>query len=496
MKYLTMRNNKLRQIHHLLVFLLFLLILLSLMGFSLVPNSKENVLHPDKNKVQYSSPMGQELQSTLYLTHTVFLPIVSYQRDPLPFGVQTYTSIGDSTGLPEMVALQAIWVRYPVSWQSLEPVDTTPDNFNWDKYDQQFLDASSNHLRLVATVGGNPSWAAEYGGSPVYPQYMSDYLEFIGALVERYDGDGIDDALGSPVVNYWEFYNEPDNGTVLLAENGFGYWGYIGNEYAQFMSQVYPVVKTANPNAKILNGGLSYDAFIDDGGRFVRRFLDDFLAAGGGNYIDIFNFHYYPNFADEWNSYGQGLLGKTNFLRAKLTAYGWADKPMAITEVGTNSDVITGGSDEKQSCYVVQVFSRAIAGDLKIVNWFNLYDITAGFPFYYGLLYSNFQPKPSYYAYQVMTTQLSDVVYIKTLSAIELGSAQAEGYVYQRKTQTVYVVWTNDDSSCQIQILADSVTKVDKYGVSSVITDASDGVTDGQVIVAFDGSPIYIVFGE
>jgi streptogramin lyase len=426
----------------------------------------------------------------------VYLPLVGKNFPPAPplFGIQTYWPIDGTHGLPEMADADAEWVRLMLNWVSVEPSDTTPENFNWTMFDGWFGNLHAAGIRPVVTIQGNPSWAARYGGGPVYAEHMEDLLEFVGALVERYDGDGIDDAPGSPVVNHWELYNEPDNGSVLLAEHGYGYWGHNGAGYADLLRRVGPVIKAANPKAQVLNGGIAYERFEDAGeGPYVRRFVDDFLAAGGGQYIDIFNFHYYPTFANRWAPYGPGVIGKTTFLRDRLRSYGVA-VPLACTEIGTHSDPSLGGSNESQSRYVVQAFVRSMAADLRIVTWFALRDIVEGFPYAYGLLDVYFQPKPAYDAFDVLTEQLSGASFRRRLGANETGTSAIEGYVLSQGERNVYVVWANDAGTYTMEVPTPALERVDKLGASQMVLDAADGVTDGVVRVAVGPSPVYLKF--
>jgi hypothetical protein len=295
-------------------------------------------------------------------------------------------------------------------------------------------------------------------------------------------------------VNHWEFYNEQDNGNVLLAEAGYGYWGHNGAGYADFLRQLWPVIKTANSRAQVLLGGIAYERFEETGeGPYVRQFLDDFLAAGGGQYIDIFNFHYYPNFANRWATYGQGVIGKTNFLRNKLATYG-VYKPIACTEIGNHSDPSRGGNDELQSRYVVQSFVRSMAADLVIVNWFAWRDITQDFPYLYGLLDEDFEPKPAYYAFETLTSRLSGMRYQRTLTPDETGTPAIEGYVFNRGQEMVFVAWTNDGATYPLEIPTAAVEKVGKYGSLSQILDEDDGLSDFKVVVEVYPSPTYFHF--
>jgi virginiamycin B lyase len=425
--------------------------------------------------------------------YNAYLPLVAkdFPSPPSSFGVQTYWSVDSAHGLQEMVDADAQWLRLMIQWSQVEPADTTPANFKWLTYDTWFKNLYEAGILPVVTIQGNPEWAALHGGGPVYPEHMDDFLEFVGALVERYDGDGIADAPGSPVVNYWEFYNEQDNGSVLLAEYGYGYWGHNGAGYADLLRQAWPVVKAANPKARVLNGGIAYERFEETGeGPYVLQFLDDFLAAGGGDYIDIFNFHYYPDFANRWTRFGQGVIGKAAYLRNKLAEYG-VTKPVVCTELGTHSDASRGGSDELQSRYVVQGFVRSMAADLDITIWFMLRDYVEGFPFFFGLLDVAYAPKPAYDAFSTLTNQLSGARYVRALTVGETGTTAVEGYVFELRGQVIYVAWTNDGWAHTMTITASKVEQVDKYGVSKAITDSADGVADSKIAVDVRPSPAY-----
>ena len=292
--------------------------------------------------ITHEIPSPKSVVTTEQVTRTVFLPIVfSNYEPPVPtiFGVQMYGNLtAPSAGLTHTYDARVWWVRWPMAWSAIEPTDTIPENYNFAYYDANILAAHQAGLHLIVTILSNPGWAATYANGPIDKVDIGEFAEFMGTVAERYDGDGWEDAPGSPVVDYWEFYNEPDAGDRLRAEYGASYWGHFGAEYARMLCAVYPVIKAANPRAQVALGGLAYDAFEDQGGGFVREFLDDVLKAGGGNCFDLMNFHYYPPFAPNWASYGPGLSGKANYLKDKLAQYGFATKPIICTEAGWHSD--------------------------------------------------------------------------------------------------------------------------------------------------------------
>jgi streptogramin lyase len=432
--------------------------------------------------------------------YRTYLPFVSkcWNASIPPFGVQFYGQLDASNGFDDIVDAGAQWARVPLSWASIEPSNTTPENYNWSGLDLSLNNAAQEGVHLIVTIAGQPSWAATYAQGPVTD--TADIIEFVGALVERYDGDGVDDAPGSPQVRYFELYNEPDNADVGHAlHGGWGYWGHNGAGYAELLQALYPVVNAANPQANLVLGGLALDWFEPDG-PFDPQFFDDVLSAcQGQDCFDVMNFHYYIVFRSNWESYGRDIIGKANYVRQQLAAYGLEGMPLVCTETSLHAGA-SWGSDEFQSRYVVKGFVRGIAAELRTIVWYKAHDIgDAGRP---GLLDENLQPKPSYWAFQEMTTMLSRALYQRPLTLAETGSEQVEGYVFQVCGGRLDVVWTEDDTYLDpddnpilpLTVQAQTLRVVDKFGVGTWLNDADDGVADGQITILVGGSPLYLEY--
>jgi hypothetical protein len=474
------------------------------MSFQRLPSEGSSVLErrcsTDGGSAVMDDPLpGARPSATGLMTYTLYFPIVfncyDGQEHLSPFGVQMYDEVSNSRAITLTEEAGIKWVRVPLFWSRVEPANTTPENYNWSYYDTIFSNTIEAGFDLILTIQGNPGWAAIYPGGPIDKVDISEFVEFVVALVERYDGDGIDDALGSPRIRYWEFYNEPDNGNVLYAEQGWGYWGHNGAGYAQMLAAVYGPVKAASAEARVVMGGLAYDWFEDQGGPFVREFLDDVLSNGGGQYFDVMNFHYYWPFGPDWFSYGIEIIGKTNFLRSKLLSYG-VEKPFICTESGAWSQ-LEGGSDEIQSRYVTKLYARSMVAGLQYVIWFTLQDYAED-PRNWGLLDDNLDPKPAYSAYQVLTTEMAGARYKRALTSVETGGwSETEGYLYtfpcRVSSKEIYVVWTNYGEVYRpLTVAADRIRRVDKYGVATVIEDSADGKVDGKVSLTVGPSPLYL----
>jgi hypothetical protein len=419
------------------------------------------------------------------LQYKVRLPIVMRDYDPTlpPFGVQMYGSV-NSAGFPQMVQAGVKWVRIPVSWSEIEPVNTTPANYHWANTDASVQTATLSDVHLIMTIDYNPTWAAQWPSGPV--RNPADLQEFVHALVERY-----------PQVEYWEFYNEPDS-LYRFALNGAG--------YAAMLQSVYPVVKSANPMAQVVMGGVALDWFIDMNGSFDRYFLKDVLAHCSGPCFDVANFHYYPYWRDTWEGYGRDIIGKANYVRQQLAAYGYS-RPIICTEASWASGGVNWGSVELHARYVPKLYVRGFAAGLPAISWFAWMDADE---MYSGLLGPGLAPRPAYTAYQTLASLMSQARYVRAIPPSETGSEQLEGYQFsvpglsERKRLDVY--WyecptmasgrppEDCENSAPLTLSASQIAKIDKLGGRVILNDANDGRVDGWVTLpgGVSSSPIYI----
>jgi hypothetical protein len=432
----------------------------------------------------------------------VYLPLVVNRFDaslgtPV-FGVQVY----GTSYVQQLSETGASWTRVPIRWRAIEPVKTTPPTYYWGVTDHvvQTL-AGIPGMNVILTVDDNPDWAAEFGENgphgPILASEMHRFSLFVQTAVERYDGDGFNDAPGSPMVRYWEFYNEPDNHALPWNVK----WGPYPEKYADMLKNAHPAVKAASPQAQVVFGGIAYDWFIDEGGPFHREFLDRVLQSGAGPYFDVFNYHVYPAFGWGENG-GIGLYEKSNFLRQKLAGYGLF-KPMIITEAGWHSNSVSSGelpsSPDLQARYVVTLFTQSIAADVDVMIWWMLHDAGAPYPLHNGLIVNDATGtrKKSFYVYQHTVEQLSTTHYVRRLSTAETGSDKLEVHLFRDYTRNrdLYVAWQNPldtDTSLPLSIPAGVTTVYTMLGGQKTVTDGDDGVLNGFVTLPVTGEPIFV----
>ena len=426
------------------------------------------------------------------VTFTQYLPIVARPAPPQSlYGAQFYGGLNvPNAGLPQATAAHVAWARVDLSWAQIEPTSTTPPSYDFTAYDASFAAAQAAGIRLVVTIGGNPTWAATYSNGPVDKAPLSRFTQFVEALVSHYGG-----TPGSIPVDYWEFYNEPDNGNALFGYRGAGYWGPFPTQYAQMLCAAYPVVKAANPKAQVALGGLALDSFEDQNGPFVRYFLDRVLAAGAGACFDAMNFHFYPTYTANWYAYGYALIGKANYVRQVLSANGVADKQMMVTESGWGSSA-QGTSPEIQAAYTVRLTAEARAARVGVFIWWSWLDLT-NWPAAFGLLTTDLQVKPAYRAYKTAAEKLGQALFLRPLTNEELGApSPLEGYAFATATSApnnLYAVWSNYPQSYTANLQAVQAEVYDMYGTPiRRVNDADDGVRDGLIHVLVGPYPVYI----
>ncbi len=304
----------------------------------------------------------------------------------------------------------------------------------------------------------------------------------MAAAAERYDGDGVADAPGSPRVGYWEVGNEPDFAPSQAGGEG-DYGSCFGDDpaaYAQYLAAAYQAVTTAAPEAQVVFGAVAYDRFYDKTdylpqhrGPFRYGFVREVLGAscptsGGGSWppFHALALHSYNDFRDNWDGPDgtePELVGKVRHLRANqlsgVCGRDLSDLPLLVSEVSLSSapsNPYIRRSEDYQATYVGRVMVRAMAARALAAIWY----VAEDYPGtdcanpdawqLFGLLRSlavveraaacpsnplpgynpatDHEPKPALAAYRAAATVLAGGRYVRQLTAAETGSAESEAH--------------------------------------------------------------------
>lgn len=407
-------------------------------------------------------------------------------------GVQSINQSHLAAGGSIVKAAGANFIHFGLEWLQLAPTEIDPADYNWAIYDPSFDLANNLGFEVMVTLGHNPMWAASFRRGPIDCVPMARFTDYVTAVVTRYSASPYN-------VKFWALYNEPDVVSFTRAEGSphdcsgdleAPAFGDHPAEYVTTLAAAYNAIKSVDPDAVVLVGGIAHDGFDYEGGFANEDFLEQILAEGAGDYFDAMNFHYYPEY--DWRWEGRtglpGLIGKTKMIKELMATYG-IDKPIVVSELGDSSGYSYdpfNRTPDTQAIAVIQLFVQAIAAGNKYAIWYNMNDYANNSNFgEHGLLdYPTYSSKPSLDAFKTLATYLSGHNFIRTLFRTEMGATNLEGYLFLdiSNHKHLYILWSRDGSVQTITLPS---------GVSSVVDKFGDPVAPGSSL-AIDDQPAFI----
>lgn len=456
---------------------------------------------------------SRPVQATNLVNHQIYVPVVLQEFPPPPssFGVDM-GAIKASNGLNEMVQAGNYWVRRDgVDWKSVEP---NKGDRNWDalaNLESELINAQNKGLQPVVIVSGTPTWAQQYPGyscGPIKSTEFDAFANFMRDLVSRY-------SVAPYHVKYWEIWNEPDVSYLFGQQNPdsrYGCWGepddpYFGGKYyGEMLKVVTPQIRQANPEVKVIVGGLLLDCDPDNplAGRTCAEslFLEGILRAGAGDDFDGVSIHAYDYFGGSlgnfynsnwhtaWNTGGPVFMAKANHIKDILDdpQFGVAGKFIMNTEAA----LICGGPADPpglppcdpdpgsafeltKAYYVTKVYTVDQALGLLGSVWYSVSGWRNS-----GLLYSDLTPRPAYAAFAVAQDAIGRAEFVREIDSY----AGVEVYELNRDNRVVWVLWSKDGQSHTVNLSSTPISAYDALG-----QPLSPGLS-----VAVGLKPIYLEF--
>lgn len=370
------------------------------------------------------------------------------------FGIDSGGLLGEAAPFARAEQTGARWTRFAIYWSWLEPVNTTPEFYNWTESDKdmQLVNQSPNLLPVVY-VTRTPSWAGPKECGPIdttNSAMMDEWRQLMGALAEHY-----------PKVPVWVLYNEADNTRDDGTDGCFGndQTGDLnGNarpdtgDYAEMLAAARTAVRKVNPNA-LVAGSVAFDSFDGVpscpgypggcvGGSFNYNFLPSLFQYMKSHpraepYADLMAFNYYDIYGPYWESrVGPGYPGiqaKTQMIRQLMSNAG-VSLGLFVMETGVDSSAAYAGMEGQSQCVVIQL-ARGQAAGLDGVAWWTLRDIPS-VGWFYGLVDISLTPKPSYSAFQGVVQQLNGYAF-----DVKLSTKKVEAYQFSNGTRKKVVAW-------------------------------------------------------
>jgi hypothetical protein len=257
-------------------------------------------------------------------------PTPTPQGDPgFAYGVQAHMLVTNKDQVANAIVDMGFgWVKQQVEWRNIEPAKGV---YNWADLDEVANVANAHGIRVLFSVLRSPSWAANNADSP--PRNFNDFGDFVATLAARYRGRGM----------AYEVWNEQN-----LKREWMDY-SLSACQYVDLLRIAYSRIKTADPYAMVVSGGLAPTG-VDVPSIAIpdRTYLGQMYACGVRGWFDALGAHPsgYNNPPDvdwwSWQDPPTGYKGHPSFFfkatmedyRGIMVANGDSGRRIWITEFG------------------------------------------------------------------------------------------------------------------------------------------------------------------
>ena len=288
-----------------------------------------------------------------------------------PYGFTTINA--DTQLVADYRQLNVCWLRYQLPESDIETIKGV---YDWGQLDTVVAAMNTAGIHLDFPLECFESPGSTCFGNPYVPS-PTEMAAFATQLAMRYDG-----RHGHGIIEAFEIGNEE-------------YDFYSPSSYGPILQAGYQAIKAVYPQAIV---GM-YGSFTSSLSQ-TRDLMTTIYATGYGSYMDFMNFHYYNGGNDPAVTVGDhpSFDLKWQTMQAIAAQYGFANKPIWVTEVGWTISPLPGilaVSLQLQAQYLTYVMSEAAnSGGIKRVFWFTIdygnqgdtiYPIPGPLPAFYSL---------------------------------------------------------------------------------------------------------------
>lgn len=310
-------------------------------------------------------------------------------------------------------------VRIDVAWKHIEP---EPGQFAFEALDRRIAELQRLGLTPFVTFTSDAEWAVKPATKHLNnatPRDPEAWSRFVARVVERYDGDGVDDMPGlRGAVPYWQAANE-----FMGVNNTAGGWGGSSDELLAYINLAHDAVKAAAPDATFVLGGLS--VFTIDAAAIILgadMALQQEHEAGKVRHISRSDLAAAP-IQDLFENRLKRVLREARYDIADAHLYGPESRdparietlkqlsghPVLSSECGGPSLTYGGSySGHRHYASVIERNLNALAGGMRFCLWFGLgEEVNSTWGNSRVQLYDrNRQPKPGVAAYRLLSRLL------------------------------------------------------------------------------------------
>ncbi len=309
---------------------------------------------------------------------------------------------------PEMLRLLAQMGVNILRFGTWAAVNPERDEFAWERFDEVVDAIRANGMQALYSVTFTPAYAVkpEYRGKgdpsrlPPRPEALQESLQKIVAHT-RDKG-----------VTIYDLWNEPDHR---------GFWRGSADDYLEFMRVAYQTIKTVQPDATVLSGGIAslhrrpFDGPNPD--------IDRRILLEGQQWYDAISLHEHGPFGD----FASSLDGPLAEYRKGLSE----KKPLWLTETGHD------GSAHDKARVLVQKYTYARMHGAKGLVWYALYAPGQGGD--YNIINAAGDPQPVIPAYNHMVRMMRGKRFAQTFDdSTQTGNRL---FAFTDQEQTLLVAW-------------------------------------------------------
>jgi hypothetical protein len=202
------------------------------------------------------------------------------------------------------------------TWGAIEQLKGVLD---WHGLDTWVSQAQAHGVQFDYVFLNTPQWASTRPSEKcnrgaigcAAPPNDNDWKQFVAQLVTRYKGR----------ISSYEMWNEP---------NAIGFFTGSASDMAHLISLAYPIIKSIDPQAIVVSPSPSSTGWPTP----YDVWLDQFLQAGGGKYVDAVAWHAYAGRSNQPAVPPEDLVNQIKKIRAVLAKYGLSNLPLWDTEGG------------------------------------------------------------------------------------------------------------------------------------------------------------------
>jgi hypothetical protein len=353
------------------------------------------------------------------------------------------------------------------------------------------------------------------------------YRELNTVIIERYNGDGVDDMEGSPKIKYWFVAgSEMNTGIGMGRDINRRKWKLSEADTAKYVKIGYDLIKSFDSEFRVLLGGSNSICTWQKDTKCTWRaentpdeFFYNLISEMTGDLFCpdmIFDYHYGSN-PTQFKSQIEAM----NVVKGTLAKFGYSDNEIWTTDVGGSWEEWQGFTEAEQAGDVIRRYAYTIANGQEKLFWTRIeeYNWSGNSMFdYMGLVHNPVNDpvgeeknwkKLSYYSYKLMVEKLegSDWDNIETIQE----SDNVYIYKFTKNNEPVWVAWWDyfDDTESSKTITID-VGSIGSVKITEAVPDAEDGskigendypnffnaetktVSGGEITITLGESPVFV----